>query len=167
MSLLMLLCVQVNAQQRFVVIDMETKVPLRDVRVRWGAGREIATAWDGSCLMDTTAIRCSAERDSAEVHIHLTKPGYLERNMLLSQLTDTIELLPSFNKLTEVVVWGKKREKNTISFTLKMPTKEDIGLAKGAAGSGVNVDIMGGIENLLTHKKRKFRKKVKENLAGY
>lgn len=160
---------------RVVVIDMETKVPLRDVCVKWGSGDCTSTIWDGSFLLDSVVT----ERiDSVEVangdsvlggmSLRFSKPGYLARELRFSELTDTVELLPSFNKLSEVVIWGKYRQK-TIGFTLTPPTKDEIAELRGPqSGASIGVgDIMKGIENLLTYKKRKRTKKIKENIAKY
>lgn len=141
---------------------METKVPLRDVVVKWRDGKSSKTIWDGSFLIDS-------EEDCMKDIVRLSKPGYLERVMPMCNLTDTIELLPSYNKLAEVVIWGKRRDKNVISFSMRPPTKDEIAESKGpAVGASVGIgDVMLGIENLINHKKRKRTKKIKESLVGY
>lgn len=189
-----LLCVMTHAQQRFVVIDMETKVPLRDVTVKCASGITTTSKWDGSFLLDTTSIKDTTltkgraltkgtmltqndtltkdkalqRSDSTTARITLSKPGYLERVTDITQLTDTIELLPAFNKLAEVVVWGVYRPR-TISFTLRPPTEREIAETKGPpTGASVGIgDVMLGIENLLSYKKRKRTKKTKENISRY
>ena len=163
----------IRAQQRFVVIDMETKVPLRDVVVRWSGGSETKTVWDGTFSLDSTLVE-----DTMAVTLTFIKPGYLERviplcdtirSHRLSHVPDTIELLPSYNKLAEVVVWGTDLSSPAISFTLRPPTKDEIAEAKGPpTGASVGIgDVMLGIENLINHKKRKRTKKIKESLVGY
>ena len=47
-----LFCFHVHAQHRYVVVDMETGVPQRDVRVRWDRNHETHTIWDGSFKVD-------------------------------------------------------------------------------------------------------------------
>lgn len=156
----------IHAQQRFVVVDMETKAPLRDVTVRFPSGEVTTTKWDGTFSFGATTPADSAASDTAKVTVALSKPGYLGRKMDLTQRTDTIELLPSYNKLSEVVVWGIDRQ-HTISFSLSSPTKDEIAeIAGPSAGIGIG-DVMRGIENLINHKKRKRAKKIKESLDKY
>lgn len=133
---------------------METGVPQRDVRVRWDRNHETHTIWDGSFKVDSV-------RDSLEIF----KYGYMIRKLKPEELTDTIGILPTYNKLSEVVVYGIYKPRR-FGWTLKPLTKEEIA-AMNSKRPGVNVDIMGGIEKLLTHKKRKRQKRVKKILAEY
>lgn len=165
--LFIVLCQTIVAQRRFVVIDMETKVPLRDVCVKWGNGCSVSTIWDGSFSLDS-AIIARDDTVRSENSVRFSKPGYLGRELQFAELTDTIELLPAFNKLSEVVIWGKYRQ-NAIGFTLKPPTKDEIAETKGPqSGASIGIgDVMKGIENLLTYKKRKRVKKIKQTLSKY
>lgn len=142
------------AQHRYVVVDMETGVPQREVRVRWNRGQETHSIWDGSFTADSV-------RDSLEIF----KPGYMTRIMKPEELTDTIGILPTFNKLSEVVIYGINRPRK-FGWTMKPLTKEEIA-SMNSKRPGINVNIMGSIEKLLTHKKRKRQKRVKESLADY
>lgn len=63
-----LFCFHVHAQHRYVVVDMETGVPQRDVRVRWDRNHETHTIWDGSFNVDSV-------KDSLEIF----KYGYMTR----------------------------------------------------------------------------------------
>lgn len=103
------LCV---SQHRYVVVDMETGVPQRDVRVWWNKNQQTHSIWDGSFYMDDV-------RDSVEIF----KPGYMTRIMKPEELTDTI--LPAFNKLSEVVIISKYKSRK-FGWTLKPLTKEEI-----------------------------------------
>lgn len=145
-------CYHVHAQNRYVVVDMETGVPQRDVRVRWDNNHVTHTIWDGSFNVDSV-------RDSIEI----MKYGYMTRIMTSEQLTDTIGLIPTFNKLTEVVVWGKYKP----GWTLKPLTKEEIAAMTSGSGIGISVDVMGGIEKLLNRKRRKREKKIRKELVEY
>lgn len=145
-------CYHAYAQNRYVVVDMETGVPQRDVRVRWDNNHVTHTIWDGSFNVDSV-------RDSIEI----MKYGYMTRIMASEQLTDTIGIIPTFNKLTEVVVWGKYKP----GWTLKPLTKEEIAAMTSSAGIGISVDVMGGIEKLLNRKRRKREKKIRKELAKY
>ena len=107
-------CFHVHAQHRYVVVDMETGVPQRDVRVRWDRNHETHTIWDGSFTVDSV-------RDSLEIF----KYGYMTRKMKTKELTDTIGILPTFNKLSEVVIYGIYKPRK-FGWTLKPITKEEI-----------------------------------------
>lgn len=147
---------------------METKVPLRDVSVRWDRNKEVSTLWDGSFTLDSIATDTARTDTCDERTITLSKPGYLERVMQISQITDTIELLPAFNKISEVVVWGKYKPR-TMTFSLNGTSQDKLADAKApSAGASIGVgDIMLGIENLINYKKRKRQKRVKEVLENY
>lgn len=150
-----LLCIiTVDAQKRFVVVDMETGVPQRDVRVRWDKKHETHSIWDGSFYMDDV-------KDNVEIF----KPGYMTRIMKPEELTDTIGILPTFNKLGEVVVIGKYKPRK-FGWTLKPITKEEIAMMY-CDKQGINLDIIGGIKKLLTRKKRKRQKQNQKTLAEY
>lgn len=158
-----LLCPGIRAQQRFIVIDMETKVPLRDVKVVCG-DTLYTTKWDGSFALDSTLVS-SWKGDSTTVVVEMSKPGYMTHRLTAAELTDTLELLPTFNKLSEVVVWGQNRQ-GVIPFVIS-PTSADPLEGATPPTCSFTVDIMGGIENLLTHKKRKRQAKVREILKNY
>lgn len=150
-----LLCIiSVDAQKRYIVIDMETCVPQREVRIRWDKKHETHSIWDGSFYMDDV-------RDSVEIF----KPGYMTRIMKPQELTDTIGILPTFDKLGEVVVIGKYKPRK-FGWTLKPITKEEIAMMY-CDKQGINLDIIGGIKKLLTRKKRNRQKRVKEKIAEY
>lgn len=151
---LLLSCFQIHAQHRYVVVDMETGVPQRDVRVRWDRKNETHTIWDGSFKVDSV-------RDSLEIF----KYGYMTRKMKENELTDTIGILPTFNKLSEVVIYGIYKPRK-FGWTLKPLTKEEIA-AMNYNRRGINVDIIGGIKKLFTRKKRKRQKQAQKTLAEY
>lgn len=169
-----LLCISAlcTAQHRYVVVDMETRVPQRDVMVSWDGDNEARTLWDGSFTINEVT-------DS----IVLYKPGYVTRIMkpdeltrdqsrvdskaegCEAQFTDTITLLPTFNKLGEVVIYGKDKRAQ-ISFSLEPLSKEEIAMIK-ASKPGISVDVMESIRRLFTWKKRKRQRRTKAALEKY
>lgn len=150
-----LLCIiTVDAQKRFVVIDMETGVPQREVRIRWNKTQQTYYIWDGSFYMD-----------DVKGEVEIFKPNYMTRIMKPEELTDTIGILPTFNKLGEVVIIGKYKPRK-FGWTLKPLTKEEIA-AMNYNRRGVTIDVIGGIKKLLTHKRSKRRKRTKEIIAEY
>lgn len=88
----------VEAQQ-FVVADMESRVPIRDVIVYTDDNQNAKSNWDGTFSLNEGYGRISFS--------HL---NYEKRYILKSELKgDTIYLLPSMNLLNEVVVYGERR----------------------------------------------------------
>lgn len=152
------MCMAIHAQRRFVVINMETKVPVRNVIVRYENNRQTCTIWDGSFMLD------SLNTDSCTYPITLSRSGFLTMTLNPEELTDTIELLPSFNALTEVIVYGVRRNKMMMSWTYD--PKTDMSIKKNKEGS-VRANISGAIDNLLTYKRRKRYKEAKERMEDY
>lgn len=84
-----------------VVVNAETRVPIRDVVVFTDDHQEIHTPWDG-----TFALRDGYRR------VDFMHPNYQRRYMLAGEVKgDTIGLLPNFYALREVVVYGKMGNK--------------------------------------------------------
>ena len=98
--LIILLPSEVLAQQRqMVVVNAESKVPIRDVRISADNGLEKRTAWDGLFTVPDTFTR-----------IDLAHPDFEHRYVLKSELnSDTIFLIPNINALREVVIYGERR----------------------------------------------------------
>ena len=146
------------AQRRFVVINMETKVPVRNVVVKYGKDTQSCTIWDGSFMLDSLLT------DTCTQPIVLSRSGFLTLTLTASELTDTIEMLPSFNALTEVIIYGKR--KSGIGMTWTYDPKTDMSIKKNKEGS-VRADISGAIESLLTYKRRKRYEETKKRMEEY
>ena len=87
------------AQRQMVVVNVESKVPVRDVIVSTDHGREVRTSWDGFFEVP----------DSFE-RIDFRHPDFEHRYVLKSELQgDTIFLIPNTNALREVVIYGERR----------------------------------------------------------
>jgi len=85
---------------RFVVVNMETKVPVRDILIYTDDKQEARSRWDG-----TFSLRRGFER------IMFAHPNYEKRIMLKDEIDgDTIYLLPNLFALNEVVVYGHRRD---------------------------------------------------------
>ena len=157
--LLIILCSTTNAQRRFIVICMETRVPIKNVTVDYGKGKRTQSIWDGSFIID------SLEQDTSNVTVTFKRPAYMTRVMKYEELNDTIELIPSMNGLSDVIVYGKDRRPQSpaITFSIKDPDA----LPSPSSTDSVDADISDAIENLLNYKKRKRRKKAIETLGKY
>ena len=87
------------AQRQMVVVNVESKAPIREVIVSADNGREMRTSWDG--LFEVP--------DSFE-RIDFRHPDFEHRYMLTSELLgDTIFLIPNTNALREVIIYGERR----------------------------------------------------------
>ena len=87
------------AQHQMVVVNVESKVPIRDVRVCTDHGQEVRTSWDGSFVVPDSCRR-----------LDFLHPDFEHRYILKSELHgDTIFLIPNVNALHEVVIYGERR----------------------------------------------------------
>ncbi len=85
--------------RQFVVVNMESNVPIRDVLVYTDDGQETKTKWDG-----TFALRETFRR------VNFAHPSFEKRYMFREEIDgDTIALIPSLNAINEVVVYGHRR----------------------------------------------------------
>jgi len=114
-----LLASSVMAQRRLVVINVESKVPVRDVKVSTDDGQEVITSWDG----------CFAVSDSCH-RLDFSHPDFEHRYVLNSELrSDTIFLIPNMNAIREVVVYGHRRFDERMA-QMMQPSEEQRELAK-------------------------------------
>lgn len=82
-----------------VVIDMETGLPLRDVKFFTNTGEMRQTDYRGRFVLPDSTFQSAT----------LTHGKYLNRVLERYEITDTLEMLPSASSLGDVVVWGKDR----------------------------------------------------------
>ena len=103
------------AQNSMVVVNVESKVPIRDVRVSTDSGHETRTSWDGRFVVPDSFIR-----------IDFLHPDVERRYVRKSELNgDTIFLIPNTNALREVVIYGERRFENRMAQILK-PSPQQI-----------------------------------------
>jgi len=105
----------IMAQNNMVVVNVESKVPIRDVRVCTDNGQESRTSWDGSFVVPDSFLR-----------IDFLHPDFERRYILKSELySDTIFLIPNTNALHEVVIYGERRFEKRMAQILK-PSPQQI-----------------------------------------
>ena len=124
-----------SAQRKMIVVDAETKVPVRDVKVFTPEGFDTQTAWEGIFAVPDSFSR-----------IYFRHPHFVERYFLKSELRgDTVWLLPVQNALGEVVIWGRRRFKDRMANILK-PSPQQIERDKmpQAVPAGPNVLALAG-----------------------
>ncbi len=83
-------------RRKLVVIDIETKVPMRNVIVSTKDGYRDTTNWRGVCYVP-------AEFDTLTVFKH----NYIPERLLAKEVKDTTSLIPAGSAIGEVTVWGK------------------------------------------------------------
>ena len=105
-----LLAVSLSAgAQQFVVANLESRVPIRDVLVYTDDNQQTKSNWDGTFSLKEGFGR-----------INFSHPQYLDRYVLKSELKgDTIYLLPSMHTLDEVVIYGRRRFDDRMSNMFK------------------------------------------------
>ena len=114
-----------STQRTFVVVNMETGVPVRDVLVYTDNGQGAKTAWDGTFRIEKAFRRVS-----------FTHGGYVKRIMDVEEMQgDTIALLPNMLAMGEVVIWGHRR--NMTASIIPKPSKTDLQLQQ-AVPQGFN-----------------------------
>lgn len=107
-SLLILLLASLHATaqepekplKKFVVADIETRVPIRDVIVITETGYQDTTNYRGICYIPQNF-------DTLTVY----KVNYLTEKLLLKEVKDSTFLIPNHKRIGEVTVWGKDRNK--------------------------------------------------------
>lgn len=81
--------------RKFVVADMETRVPVRDAVVSTKSGYRDTTNYRGICyipvLFDTLSV---------------THGKYLTERLTAKEIKDTTYLIPTSHQISEVTVWG-------------------------------------------------------------
>ena len=87
------------AQTDVVVADIESGVPLRDVKIYTDSGSVAKTDYRGMAHIDRPFSSAT-----------ITHPKFLSTTMQRHEMVDTIFLLPKANTLNEVVVWGEGRK---------------------------------------------------------
>lgn len=88
--------------RQFVVVNLESNVPVRDILVYTDDGQKTKTKWDGTFSLRKTFNR-----------VDFAHPNYERRYILREEMDgDTIALIPNLYALNEVVVYGHRRNKD-------------------------------------------------------
>ena len=117
--------------QQYVVADMESRAPIRDVLIHTNDNQDTKSCWDGTFSLH--------EGFDKIMFSHL---NYEKRYVLKSELKgDTIWLMPRMNALREVVIYGERRFDNRMEQMRKsgLDQSVDAQLARIKLPSGPNV----------------------------
>ena len=130
--ILSLLATSASAEvQQYVVADMESRAPIRDVLIHTDDNQDTRSNWDGTFSLHEGFGK-----------INLSHLNYEKRYILKSELKgDTIWLMPNMNALREVVIYGERRFDNRMA-EMRKSTKDqtvDAQLARIKIPSGPNV----------------------------
>src|SRR3712207_5592245 len=104
LTLCLLASMSASAQQpdkplrKFVVADIETRVPVRGAVVSTPDGYRDTTNYRGICYIPQTFDTLS-----------VAKPGYLTERLIPKEVADSTYIIPDSRRLSEVTVWGKDR----------------------------------------------------------
>ena len=92
------LSLEAGAQKKYVILEFETKMPVRDAQVQVDSSSSVVmTNYRGECVLSDKFKKISI---SSPLHEPLT--------LDFSQVRDTIILLPNVNRLNEVVINGDR-----------------------------------------------------------
>ena len=137
------------AQRQMVVVNVESKVPVRDVRISADSGQEMLTTWDGLFALPDSFQR-----------LDFHHPDFERRYVLRSEIKgDTIFLIPNINALREVVIYGERRFDKRIAQMLRpSPQQQERDKLPQVIPAGPNVlAIAAWLYDVIYGKKREKR----------
>ena len=150
------LCVAVRGQRRLIVVDVETRVPIRGVNVMSSASHQADTTdWQGFVAVPDTCRSLS-----------FTHVKYESRLLNLDEVKDTVFLISKLMGLPEVTVFGHGKGEDKLKELKKRLaiSKEEAQLVAADPAAGFN--ILGLIQKLVKRrkesKKERFRRLLKE-----
>ncbi len=91
---------EAKPQRSGIVVSADTKLPVRDVAIRWDNKDAVKSSWNGTFVIP---------REFNMVNFH--HPKYETRMLRHDEVSDTIYLLPSSRMLSEVVIYGERRRR--------------------------------------------------------
>ena len=153
---LAVLSVSVFAQKRFVVVDVETRVPIRGVNVTSSAQLTDTTNWQGFVTSPDTCRTLS-----------LTHVKYESRILNVEEVKDTIFLISKLMGLPEVTVFGKGKGEDALK-ELKQHTLLDKTEAQLlAANPSAGFNILGLLQKLFKRKKENKKERLRKIIEDY
>lgn len=119
--ILAFLAVGSQAQRKGVIVSMESGIPVREVKIFTNTNQVVETNWRGEFFIK--------DRFTS---VTITHPNFVSLTLNLYEMNDTIELLPKFHTLDEVIVYGKRR----ITFDVKKVGEDAKYYAPPSSGFG-------------------------------
>ena len=150
------LCVAVRGQRRLIVVDVETRVPIRGVNVVSSRHRTDTTDWQGLVTVPDTC------RSLSFSHVK-----YESRLLNLSEVKDTVFLISKLMGLPEVTVYGQDLGEDKLKELKKQlridKTKAQLAAANPAGG----FNILGLIQKFMKRRKESKKERFLRMLEEY
>ena len=144
-------------QRRFVVVDIETGVPISGVNVVSSTHQADTTNWQGLIDIPDTC------RTLLFSHVN-----YESRMVNVTELRDTVFLISKLLNLKEVVVFGKGKGNDELTERLKKQmridkTEKELAAADPSAG----FNVLGLVSKLFSRRKESKKEKLRRILEDY
>lgn len=147
--------VTVSAQRRLVVVDVETRVPIRGVNVTSSAHRADTTNYQGLIYVPDSCRTLS-----------LTHVNYESRILNIDEVTDTIFLISKLMGLPEVTVFGHGKGEDELK-ELKRRMKIEKSERQLAAADPSGYNVLGLVQKIFKRRKDKKKEKLNKILEDY
>jgi len=149
-------CVAVRGQRRLIVVDVETRVPIRGVNVVSSRHRTDTTDWQGLVTVPDTC------RSLSFSHVK-----YESRLLNLSEVKDTVFLISKLMGLPEVTVYGQDLGEDKLKELKKQMriNKTEAQLAAANPAGGFN--ILGLIQKFMKRRKESKKERFLRMLEEY
>ena len=144
------------AQKRFVVVDVETRMPIRGVNVTSRAMQGDTTDYRGIFYIPDSCRTLS-----------LTHVNYESRILNVEEVKDTIFLISKLMGLPEVTVFGKGKGEDELKELKRQMRIKKSEAQLAAADPSAGFNVLGVIGKLLSRRKEKHKEKLRQILDNY
>lgn len=150
------LCVAVRGQRRLIVVDVETRVPIRGVNVVSSRHRTDTTDWQGLVTVPDTC------RSLSFSHVK-----YESRLLNVSEVKDTVFLISKLMGLPEVTVYGQDLGEDKLKELKKQLRRDKTEAQLAAANPAGGFNILGLIQKLVKRRKESKKERFLRMLEEY
>ena len=150
------LCVVARGQRRLVVVDVETRVPIRGVNVVSNAHKADTTDWQG---LVTVPDSCRS--------LSLSHVKYESRILNVSEVQDTIFLISKLMGLPEVTVLGQGKNEDRLKELKKSLVLDPTDAQLIAADPSQGFNVLGLLKALLKKRKESKKERFRRMLEEY
>ena len=154
--LLATLSMVVNGQRRLVVVDVETRVPIRGVNVVSSTSKPDTTDWQGYVTIPDSCRSLS-----------LSHVKYESRILNLSEVKDTVFLISKLMGLNEIVVIGKGKNEDKLKELKRSLVLDPKEAQLIAADPSQGFNVLGLLETLFKSRKEKKKERFRRMLEEY
>lgn len=150
------LCVAVRGQRRLIVVDVETRVPIRGVNVVSSRHRTDTTDWQGLVTVPDTC------RSLSFSHVK-----YESRLLNVSEVKDTVFLISKLMGLPEVTVYGQDLGEDKLKELKKQLRIDKTEKQLIAANPAGGFNILGLIQKFVKRRKESKKERFLRMLEEY